>query len=41
MIHDVLGVLAKESSNMVLLQALAHLYSNINKHDKALAIYLK
>lgn len=40
-INAVLETLARNTNNMVLLQALAHLYSNIDKHDKALAIYLK
>lgn len=40
-INNVLETLARNTNNMTLLQALAHLYSNIDKHDKALAIYLK
>lgn len=40
-INAVLETLARNTNNMTLLQALAHLYSNIDKHDKALAIYLK
>ncbi|XP_066945060.1 vacuolar protein sorting-associated protein 41 homolog [Macrobrachium rosenbergii] len=40
-INAVLETLARNTNNLVLLQALAHLYSNIDKHDKALAIYLK
>ncbi|KAK3862858.1 hypothetical protein Pcinc_031314 [Petrolisthes cinctipes] len=40
-INAVLETLARNASNLTLLRALAHLYSNIDKHDKALAIYLK
>ncbi|KAK7067619.1 Vacuolar protein sorting-associated protein 41, partial [Halocaridina rubra] len=40
-INAVLETLARNTNNLILLQALAHLYSNIDKHDKALAIYLK
>lgn len=41
MINAVLESLARNTNNLTLLRALAHLYSNIDKHDKALAIYLK
>ena len=40
-INAVLEELARNTNNLDLLCALAHLYSNIDKHDKALAIYLK
>lgn len=40
-INAVLELLARNTNNLTLLRALAHLYSNIDKHDKALAIYLK
>lgn len=40
-INAVLESLARNTNNLTLLRALAHLYSNIEKHDKALAIYLK
>ena len=40
-INAVLEELARNTNNLTLLRALAHLYSNYGKHDKALAIYLK